>query len=242
MANLHCSLELSGNWDKAVRAGINTRMAELVWERCLFRSQNICLNIGEYLATVFNATPVAKALRGELPGTDNDLAAHFGLTNDQAAALAEDMATVIRESVRLRENRRPGEFPVLIEIAAIRRGYNEFLELPNAEYVSKGGLVPLMRWMLLDPSIDPVTALYEIVFGQDATTAFGLTVVLRNSRSGRAIMLLPDKVAKLRFLTSGPYVLPDLLQRMGEEENFIEYAVNQPGAALECMNILVANL
>jgi hypothetical protein len=105
-----------------------------------------------------------------------------------------------------------------ITVKAIPKDYKDFLDLPNAEYVSVNSLtgtstpIPVMEWMLLDPYKDVGQAKYEIVFkgGQGVLDAY----IARWSRSGRAIM------SKLTQGGGTPYILPDIVRG-----SLVEWAV-----------------
>ena len=203
--------------------------------RVISKQPVIRQRIGELLASTFDRTSVAKALRNK---GATDLPAHLGLTDSQASKLADDMATVIRRSVVLTTNRIGSN--AIITIAAIESDFQEFLALPNAKYVSlseKGTSIeiPVMEWLLLDPNKDIGQAAFDIVFRGTRGAGFDSSIT-RVSRSGRAIM------ATLEKLGGGTgYVLPSIVSG-GLGKNFLEFAFNQPGVAEKSAQIVIKQI
>lgn len=196
--------------------------------RVLTKAALISKEIGTMLVKTFNNTAVAKALRGQ---GSADLPAHFGLNDGAANALVDGMADLIRSSVHIL-SRSDGD-AVSIRIQAVEDNWNEYLALPGAQYVSSPSnvIIPVAKWLLIDPSIDIGQAAYEIVFqGEDANFDIRIQKV---SRSGRAIMV------SLKTLGGGGgYVLPAIVSGQAGQ-NFIEYALRQSSIAMEAAIILM---
>lgn len=210
--------------DGCVRFGsvaINNRVA--------LNFKSIAGEIGNYIATVFSATDVAKSLRGQ---GGVDLPAHLGLSDNDAQRLVEGMLNIIRESVVVGFNTQHANGRGTIIIQAIESDFQKFLELPGAKYVSQPSniIIPVMAWMMLDPSIDIGAASYQIVFSGDANFRG------KNSRSGRAIMV---ELSKLGGGT--PYLLPDIIAKTGGT-NFLEFAISQPGVAQKVAQLVINKL
>ena len=214
-------------------AGVRKELSSAINKRLSARVGSIRKEIGNMLATRFNNTAVARALRGQ---SSTDLPAHFGLSDANASNLASDMEDVIRKSVRVIS--ALGVTAGAIKIQAVDKDYAEFLNLPNASYLStsqRGGAastieIPVMRWMLIDPNIDIGQAEYEIVFSAGG----GNAALFRYSRSGRAIM------RKLKQGGTG-YVLPDIV-RGALGENFLEYTLRQPEVATAAAKIFIQRM
>jgi hypothetical protein len=205
------------------------REGSRVWAgRAMAHATTISKEIGNMLVKIFNGTVVAKALRGQ--GSE-DLPAHFGLNDSVARALADGMAELIQTSVQIL-SRGVGDI-ISIKIQAVEDNWNEYLSLPGAQYVSSPSniVIPVAKWLLIDPSIDIGQAAYDIVFeGEDEQFDARIQKV---SRSGRAIMV------SLKALGgSGGYVLPDIISGKAGQ-NFIEYALRQPNVAVEAAKILL---
>ncbi len=205
------------------RAGSRTWMG-----RVAAKASFISKGIGNMLVSKFNNSDVAKALRGN--GTE-DLPAHFGLSDNVAKSLADGMAELIRNSVHILGGGTGGVMS--IKIQAVQNDWNQYLSLPGAQYISQPSnvTIPVVRWLLVDPSIDIGQAAYDIVFkGDDEKFDVRINKV---SRSGRAIM-----VALSSLGGSGGYVLPSIVSGQGGQ-NFIEYTLRQKGVAIEAAAILM---
>jgi len=188
----------------------------------------ISREIGTMLVNKFNNTEVAKALRGH---GGEDLPAHFGLSDATANALADGMAGLIRSSVRILS--RSGVDVVSLRIQAVENNWGDYLNLPGAKYISYPSniTIPVVRWLLIDPSIDVGQAAYDIIFrGEDQKFDVRIQKV---SRSGRAIMVSLEALGG-----GGGYVLPSIVSG-GMGENFIEYTLGQKNVAMEAAAILM---
>lgn len=231
MASIVTQIRLSSTATKQIRDGVRKQFPDKLFRRVLARRQKIVTRIGNFLAEVFNSTEVALALRGQ---SAIDLPAHFGLTDEQAEQLADGMADLIRRSIRVGKSTSS----IVLTLRAVDGDWEKYTQLPGAEYysVSKRGtfLIPVARWMLLDPNIDPITAEYEIVFDLNAQQALV-------SRSGRAIMMTQTAVERRGLPSNGPYVLPAIVSgRLGG--NFIERTLGDPVVAEAAMTTLVSIL
>jgi len=203
--------------------------------RVIFNIGKINQEIGDFLVSTFNETPVVAALKGQ---TSEDLPAHFGLTDSQAIGLVEGMSQIIRESVQIESKIIKNK--AIISIRAIHADFAAFLTLPGASYISHGAggndiLIPVMEWMLIDPNIDIGQAAYDIVFNGDFGGKFD-AAIHKVSRSGRAIMIELEKLGG-----SSGYVLPEIV-RGGLGNNFIEFAIRQPGIARKTIEIVVGSV
>jgi len=216
-------------FDKQLTAGVSKFGSIAVNDRVALNFKSIAASIGEFIANIASQTEVMKSLRGQ-GGTD--LGAHFGLSDSDSAGLVQGMLDIIRNSVTLgfisQGDKRT------ITIRAIESDFQKFLGLPGASYVSQPSsiTIPLMQWMLLDPTIDSSTAAYAIVFSGESHFRS------KNSRSGRAIMV------ELKKLGGGgtSYVLPSIISQMGGGANFLEFAISQQGVAEKCAEILIGKL
>jgi len=201
-----------------------------IWAgRAMAQAATVSKEIGNMLVKVFNETQVVKALRGQ---GGVDLPAHLGLDDNTANSLADGMAGLIRTSVRLM-SKSAGDGAVSIRIQAVEDNWNEYLGLPGAQYISQPSniIIPVARWLLVDPSIDIGQAVYDIVF-RGESEKFDVRIQ-KVSRSGRAIMV------SLKALGgSGGYVLPAIISGQAGQ-NFIEYALGQPNVAVEAAKILI---
>lgn len=211
--------------------GVKMEGSRILAGRALAHASDISKDIGNMLVSKFNNTAVIKALRGQ--GVD-DLPAHLGLSDSTANALANGMAEMIRTSVRILS--RSGKNSVSLRIQAVDDDWNKYLSLPGAQYVSYPSKVtiPVVRWLLMDPSIDVGKAAYDIVFkGEDDKFDVRIQKV---SRSGRAIM-----VSLIALGGGGGYVLPDIISGQGGQ-NFIEMTLGQKGVAMEAATILMKKI
>lgn len=222
--NLQPTTQTAAQLTKAVRIG-----GSRLWARfTLAKASVISQEIGAMLVKTFNATDVAKSLRGQ--GSD-DLPAHFGLDDGTANALADGMASLIKSSVRIL-SRREGD-TVSIKIKAVPSDWSEYLALPGAQYVSSPSniTIPIAKWLLIDPSIDIGQAAYDIVF-QGESGRFD-TRIQKVSRSGRAIMVSLQTLGG-----TGGYVMPAIVSGQAGQ-NFIEMTLGQQNVAKEAAMILM---
>ncbi len=207
---------------------VRSRVSTLWARRVMGRASAISKDIGDMLVSIFNNTQVAQALRGH--GSE-DLPAHFGLDDITANALADGMAGLIKSSVRILSRNADGS--VSIRIQAVEKNWQEYLNLPGAQYLSQPSniTIPVAKWLLIDPTIDIGQAVYDIVFeGEDSRLDMRIQ---RVSRSGRAIM-----VALQSLGGGGGYVLPAIIAGQAGQ-NFIEYALGQQDIVINASNILM---
>jgi hypothetical protein len=205
------------------------REGSKIWAgRAMARAPAIRASIGTMLVKKFNNTVVAKALRGQ--GSE-DLPAHFGLSDSTANALVDGMAELIRNSVRTL-SQSAGDI-ISLRIQAVETDWNNYLSLPGAHYVSHPSIVviPVVKWLLIDPSIDIGQAAYDIVF-EGENEKFNAHIQ-KVSRSGRAIMVSLETLGG-----GGGYVLPSIISGQAGQ-NFIEMTLGQPGVAQEAAIILM---
>lgn len=203
-----------------------------LWARvAIAKGKTISQSIGNMLVKTFDNTAVAKSLRGQ--GTE-DLPAHFGLNSSTAASLADGMSDLIRSSVRILT--RSGKGSVSVRIQAVDDNWSEYLSLPGAQYISYPSkiTIPVLKWLLIDPSIDIGQAAYNIVFeGENENFDVRIQKV---SRSGRAIMVSLETLGG-----GGGYVLPAIISgQMGK--NFIEMVLGQKNVAIEAARILMSKV
>lgn len=212
-------------FNKQLRDGVRRNGGNLFVKRILSQRQTIITKVSNLLVNIFESTDVARALRGN---SSTDLPAHFGLTDSQASSLTDAMANVIRKSVSVEQFKNK---TFAIKVVAINTTFQEFLNLPNASYISQPSniRIPLMEWMLLDPNIDIGQASFSIVFSGDTQNEN----IFKNSRSGRAIMVsLQSKFA------NAPYVLPAIVSGKAGE-NFIEFTLGQPSVGQKVAKIIL---
>lgn len=216
------------NFTKQLEDGVTRFGSIAVNNRVALNFKRIANEVGNYIANVAGQTDVMKSLRGQ--GSE-DLPAHFGLSNGDANGLVDGMLNIIRGSVVVGFNTQHANGRGTIIIQAIEGDFQKFLSLPGASYVSQPSniTIPVVQWMLLDPTIDPSTAAYAIVF--EGSNHFSS----KNSRSGRAIMV---SLQALGGSAGGGYVLPDIISKTGGA-NFLELAVGQPGVAEKCAQIVL---
>lgn len=190
--------------------------------RVALNFKQIASEIGIFLANIAAQTDVMRSLRG---GGSIDLPAHLGLNDSQSIGLVEGMLDIIRNSVVVGFTTQGGSGRGTINIKAIESDFQKFLELPEASYVSQPSniTIPIMTWLMLDPSVDVGAAAYQIVFGSSS-----------RSRSGRALMV------SLKSLGGGGtgYVLPSIISQTGGA-NFLEFAIGQQGVAQKVAQLVV---
>jgi hypothetical protein len=231
MSKITFTVEPTSNTINQLARGVKTHGSKLWGRMVIIKGHAIASEIGSMLVWKFYSTPVARALRGH--GSE-DLPAHFGLDDGTANALVDGMANLINSSVQLRTQSN-GQI-VSVRIQAIEKNWNEYLSLPGAQYISSpsNATIPVVRWMLIDPSIDIGQAAYDIVF-KGENTQFDAQIQ-KVSRSGRAIMV------SLKALGGGGgYVLPSIISGQAGQ-NFIEYTLGQQGVAMEAAAILMKNV
>lgn len=228
MANTIFKIELTSNTMSQLIAGVRKQGSRQWAGRVLAKASLISQDIGTMLVRVFNNTDVAKSLRGQ--GSE-DLPAHFGLNDSIANSLADGMGDLIRSSVQLLSISEGNV--ISIRIQAVERDWGKYLSLPGATYLARPSniLIPVVKWMLIDPNIDVGAAAYDIVF--EGEGAGFDTRIQRVSRSGRAIMVSLDTLGG-----SGGYVLPSIISG-GMGENFIELTLGQKNVARQAAMILM---
>lgn len=221
MTKINLKLMPIAGFTQQLRNGV-THSASNQWiGRTAAQSTRIKQEIGSVLAGALETSSVIKAIRGY--GSE-DLPAHFGLNNTMANQLADGMIEMIKQSVLL--SIRQSKYKASVRIRAGKRIWTEYLQLPGAEYISRPSniVIPVLRWLLIDPNIDIGQAAYDIVFYGEQGKMLDAQI-RKVSRSGRAIMVALDSLGG-----SGGYVLPAIVAgRAGE--NFIEYTLGQPNIA-----------
>ena len=228
MTRLGIRMELTANATIQLFRGIKRTGSRLWARRTMAKASTISGRIGNMLVLTFNQTPVAQALRGQ---SIEDLPAHFGLSDSMANALVDGMGNLIKSSVRLLS--RGNEGGVSIRIQAVEKNWDNYLNLPGARYLSHPSniIIPVVKWLLVDPTIDIGAGAYDIIFrGEDQKFDAQIQKV---SRSGRAIM-----VALSALGGGGGYVLPSIVSGQAGQ-NFIEYSLGQPGVAQRAAQILM---
>ena len=229
MAKLILQITTPAGFMEQLHHGVKSGAAQRLIDAVHVRQRRIVSLIGGYLADQFNQTPVAQALRG---ASSVDLPAHFGLADAQASALADGMAGLIRGSVEIIPTRRKAGGH--IRIKAVQKEWEKYAQVTGGSYRSQpsGVLIPVAKWMLVDPEIDVGQAAYSIVWEGGAYAS----AIAKHSRSGRALMVklgLPE--------ANQPYVLPAIVHKQAGQ-NFIEYTLGQPGVAQQAAKLLMANL
>lgn len=225
-------IELPPTFRKQLRTGVLTTTSSKFLAKAISNAPAISKLIGDMLVKHFNNSEVARSLRGS--GVE-DLPAHFGQKTETMASMADGMAELIRKSVKF--SFRTVGLRASVMIMAVERDWNEYLNLHGAEYVSHPSniIIPVMRWLLLDPNIDVGQAAYDIVFSGDYKGKFNATIQ-KASRSGRAIMVSLEKLGG-----TGGYVLPAIVSG-GLGENFIEMTLRQKGVAQEAADIFMKRI
>ncbi len=227
MAKIVFKVEVTPKTKAQLAKGVRHEGSKVWAGRAMVNAAPISRGIASMLVGKFNNSDVAKALRG---GGGEDLPAHLGLDDHTANSLVDGMAELIGNSVRIMTRSAGG---VSISIQAVNDNWNDYLSLPGAQYVSHPSeiTIPVVRWLLIDPTIDVGQAAYSIVFEGEGGQ-FN-TRIQKISRSGRAIMVA------LKSLGGGtPYVLPSIISG-GLGGNFVEYAIGQKGVAMEAASILM---
>lgn len=228
MAKRTFKIEPTAQTMAQLSAGIKKEGSRILVQRALANASVISREIGIMLVKTFNDTPIARSLRGQGP---EDLQAHFGLNNSTANALVDGMAGIIQSSVNILSRTANGILS--INIRAVRSNWESYLNLPGAQYISSPSniTIPVLKWLLIDPSIDIGQAAFDIVFkGEDAQFDVQIN---RVSRSGRAIMVSLGVLGG-----GGGYVLPSIISG-NAGQNFIELALGQPDVAKKAANILL---
>lgn len=208
--------------------GIRKEGSKIFVGRALANAAAISTEIGNMLVNTFNNTAVAKSLRGQ--GSE-DLPAHLGLDDSTANSLVDGMAELIRTSVRIL-SKGHGD-TVILTIQAVEKNWENYLSLPGAQYISHPSniVIPVVKWLLMDPSIDVGAAAYDIIF-KGEYKKFDVQIQ-KISRSGRAIM-----VSLATLGGGGGYVLPSIISGQAGQ-NFIAYNLGQPGIAQKAAAILI---
>jgi hypothetical protein len=216
----------SAQFDKQLEEGVVKYGSIAINNRIAFTFKQIASEVGNFIANTVSQTDVMKALRGQ---GGEDLPAHFGLSDGDANGLVEGMLDIIRNSVEVAFNTQNSDGRGTIIIRAVESDFQKFMALPGAQYVSQPSniTIPVMEWMLFDPSIDIGAAAYQIVFQGDKNFHS------ENSRSGRAIMVSLEKLGG-----GGGYVLPSIISQTGGA-NFLEFAIAQKGVAQNVAQIVI---
>jgi len=228
MTNFGLGLDLPSNFDRQLKKGIKQEGSKKFASRVFAKASIISKDIGNLLVYKFESSIVAKALRGH---SATDLPAHLGLSDALANAFVDGMAELIRSSVKLSAHSINGQ--VVINIKAVEDNWAQYLSLPGAEYISQksGIVIPVAKWLLIDPNIDIGQASYDIVFLGESTKFDAR--IRKVSRSGRAIMVDLETLGG-----SGGYVLPNIISGQ-TGENFIEYTLRQPRVSSEAVQFLL---
>lgn len=231
MAASRLSLHLTSQAMKQLTVGILRNGSKAFGGRIGANAATISSEIGNMLVTVFNKTDVAKALRGQ--GIE-DLPAHLGLSDGTAKDLVDGMAELIRSSVHLSYTTKPNGASVRIQ--AISKDWDKYLSLPGAQYLSQPSnvVIPVVKWLLVNPNIDIGEAAYDIVFKGEGSQFDAR--IQKVSRSGRAIMVSLDSLGG-----SGGYVLPNIISGQSGQ-NFIEYTLGQQDVAKKAAVILISKV
>lgn len=228
MTKTSVRIELTSKTMTQLLKGVRSGGSRVFVGRTFAKAADISKGIGSMLVSTFNSSPVTMALRGQ--GSE-DLPAHFGLSDTSANALADGMADLIRKSVHIIGG-RTGQ-TMSIRIVAVKKDWDQYLSLPGAQYQSHPSkiIVPVVKWLLIDPSIDIGQAAYDIVFKGDSKKFDAR--IQKASRSGRAIMVSLEALGG-----GGGYVLPSIISGHAGQ-NFIEYTLGQPGVAQAAAIILM---
>jgi hypothetical protein len=192
--------------------------------RVALRFKQMINKVGDLIINVLNSTEVVKSLRGQ---GGIDLPAHFGLSDGDANGLVEGMFDLIRNSIIVGFDTKSNRGTITLKI--IDTEWEKYTSLPGAQYISQPSSVtiPVVKWLLISPDLDPSTAAYQIVF--EGSNMFRS----KNSRSGRAIMVHLSKLGG-----GNSYVLPDIIAKTGGQ-NFIEGSIGQVGIAQRCAQIVI---
>lgn len=231
MPRIRLKIELTSKTDIQLRQGIKRGGAGEMVSRAFANASVITQDVANMLVAKFNASDVARSLRGQ---GSVDLPAHFGLDDSTANALVDGMANIIRTSVKLSGSSVGGS--ASLNIRAVETDWNKYLALPGAQHIAQPSniSIPVVRWMLIDPTIDIGQAAFDIVFkGENSKFDVRINNV---SKSGRAIMVSLKSLGG-----SGGYVLPAIVAGQNGQ-NFIEYTLGQPGVALAAANIAMKRI
>lgn len=231
MARINFSIQPNTQTLSQLTNGVRKEGSKAMVGRIFANGQAIAKDISTMLIVKFNESVVAKSLRGQGP---EDLAAHFGLSDSVASALADGMADLIGNSVQIAGSSAGGVTSVRIQ--AVETDWNKYLSLPGARHISQPSNIeiPVVKWLLIDPNIDIGQAAYDIVF-EGESSQFNARIQ-KVSRSGRAIMVSLDALGG-----GGGYVLPSIISGHGGA-NFIEHTLGQKGVALAAANIVMKKI
>lgn len=231
MARINFSVQPNAKTSIQLAKGVRSEGSKAMVGRIFTHGASISKDISTMLISKFNASVVAKSLRGQ--GSE-DLAAHFGLTDSEANGLVDGMANLLGNSVQIAGVNEVGA--VSIRIQAVDDDWNQYLSLPGASHIAQPSNIeiPVVKWLLIDPSIDIGQAAYDIVFkGEDSKFDARIEKV---SRSGRAIMVTLEALGG-----GGGYVLPGIISGQAGA-NFIEHTLGQKGVALAAANIVIKKI
>lgn len=231
MARIKFSVQTNSQTLTQLTNGVRQEGSKAMVSRIFANGQSIAKDISLMLISKFNESAVAKSLRGQ---GQEDLAAHFGLTDVTANALVDGMADLLGNSVQIGGSNTAGVASVRIQ--AVDTDWNKYLSLPGARHISQPSNIeiPVIKWLLIDPDIDIGQAAYDIVF-EGESSQFDARIQ-KVSRSGRAIMVSLDALGG-----GGGYVLPSIVSGHGGE-NFIEHTLGQKGVALAAANIVMKKI
>jgi len=221
-------LEVSGKTKSQLTAGIMQEGSVYFSQKVMTNAQQIDKAVMNRVVDRFRKTQVVQSI---LNTGSIDLQAHLGLTPVLAKSLVDGMEEMIRNSFRLASVGTGNS--VSISIQAVDDNWQTYLSLPGATYISKssGIEIPVLGWLLIDPSIDIGQASYEIIFRGYSSKMD--TRINKCSRSRRAIMVSLEELGG-----GGGYVLPAIISG-NAGQNFIEYAIRQRAFAEEIGTIVM---
>lgn len=232
MAKIRISIEPTKDTRKQLAYGTKLYGSALIGYLIFAKAQAIGDDIGNILTKALDNSPVIQALKGN---SSVDLPAHLGLSDQKAFALVNGINDLILSGIRIIQKTK-NDFPY-VRVQAVPADWEKYLSIPGAVYISQpsGITIPVMRWLLLDPSIDIGQAAYDIVFR--GTHGGKFDAQIKNvSRSGRAIM------ASLKSLGgSNGYVLPSIISGTSGE-NFIEHALSQPNVTEQIVQAITKRI
>jgi len=236
MAIIRLDPNIAG-FTKQLRDGVRGEMFRKLNAKIAIDGRKISKQVGKYLASELEKSAVIKSLMGQGP---TDLAAHFGIKNAEAKQLAQAMLRVVRNSVEISTQKT--QLAGVIKIRAINKNYREFLKLPGAKYISystkkkktRKYVIPIMKWMLIDPATDIFDFMYDIVFLGEESGKYDISIK-RYSRSRRAITV-PLK----QLIGRTQYQLPEMLWLSGK--NFIDFILSDPAIIEKAVSIAAAGL